>query len=1105
MKKEKFLPMIITTGFVITFLIFGLTNVHVEAGPYDLVGLTKRGPIRIEDPSDFTSANGVISGTGEFDDPFLISGWEIDGSGRGYGIYIGNITTVSYAIMDNHIHSASGNSGDYNWNAGLIIVNAKSHFIQNNIIEENEGPGLVMMSSSASPSTGNIIRSNGGPGILIHDSILVQFQRNSIQGNEKGIHIKGSQAIYLRYNSISESDSYGLQVEQDSSNVGFNQNNMIKNNPEGYQAYDSGEETTINNNYWHDLKEIYPDAKENAGIYDTPYDIPGGLDRKDFKPSSTPFEENSPEIVDWTEGEPTTGEDIFATADIFDFEYVDSVRVEYWIGSDSNHFVKEMLPGDGIQWRRSMQIPEDAQGAFQYKITAMDLAGNLTEVSGDLGMVMDNDPPMIFDLTSKNTTSGESLVIRAEVVDNIGVSEVMVQYMIGNEVELELPLTKSAGNHWLVEIPSPLDNTPIEYSIIAEDVNGNSVSTETEYVEVLDNDPPTLVYISVDEISPGDTLNLSMHGSTDNTGIANVTWVLEDPQIFIYGWNFSFVFEEPGNYTLNVFVRDSAGNTASSLLSIRVRQHPDMDSDGIMDSLDDDVDGDGFNDSVEIELGFDPTDMMNYPPDMDRDGIPDFLDDNSDGDGISDDMDAFPTDPTESMDLDGDGFGNNADEDDDNDGIPDFWEIFYGLDPGNATDASLDRDGDGITNIDEFEAGTNPSQDETEIKDPEDMSLEDNQSLDFSLTEVLVAAGISALVGGTVGFLSKKGYDHYKNRSDMKIDNDCNDGKTKPSPAQDYNGTRSNRSASVESYKDGNDSHARKRPGRTKYGDITLKKGYVQGGGGVEDAIPAQDYNGTRSNRSSGLDYHDGEDPLTRKIPGRVKYGNITLEKGYAQPEPATSHNASRSNRSSNISSPDGPDLDSHNTTRSNRTSGISEPDPEGGGGNRAQDYNSSRSNNTSAQAPDGDFQDGEDPLTRKRPGRSSLDHSGNSGSDKTGGSRARDYNSSRSNTTAARIDPEKDDLQHLHKENVIHRDIAARDSPGSSQDQGSPGGTRAQDYNSSRSNTTAAKEGPKFDGNDGLHEENIVHRDIASRDVHQHKVPGSKKQGDPDANRYDF
>ena len=46
-------------------------------------------------------------------------------------------------------------------------------------------------------------------------------------------------------------------------------------------------------------------------------------------------------------------------------------------------------------------------------------------------------------------------------------------------------------------------------------------------------------------------------------------------------------------------------------------------------------------------------------------------------------------------------------KDTDRDGLPDFWEVFYGLDPFVA-DANLDSDGDGRSNREEYNAGTSP-------------------------------------------------------------------------------------------------------------------------------------------------------------------------------------------------------------------------------------------------------------------------------------------------------------------------------------------------------------------------------------------------------------
>lgn len=45
----------------------------------------------------------------------------------------------------------------------------------------------------------------------------------------------------------------------------------------------------------------------------------------------------------------------------------------------------------------------------------------------------------------------------------------------------------------------------------------------------------------------------------------------------------------------------------------------------------------------------------------------------------------------------------------DEDGLPDAWELANGLNPGNASDATLDPDGDGISNLNEYAYSTNPN------------------------------------------------------------------------------------------------------------------------------------------------------------------------------------------------------------------------------------------------------------------------------------------------------------------------------------------------------------------------------------------------------------
>jgi hypothetical protein len=117
---------------------------------------------------------------------------------------------------------------------------------------------------------------------------------------------------------------------------------------------------------------------------------------------------------------------------------------------------------------------------------------------------------------------------------------------------------------------------------------------------------------------------------------------------------------DPGlNYSFEIDIIDPAGNrTTGPVLALIV---------------DTDADDDGVSDDVDNCPAVANTDQANF----DGDTVGDACDEDDDNDGVLDALDAFPLDPTESVDSDGDGFGDNADP------FPLTASVFFDVQPGH--------------------------------------------------------------------------------------------------------------------------------------------------------------------------------------------------------------------------------------------------------------------------------------------------------------------------------------------------------------------------------------------------------------------------------------
>ena len=126
----------------------------------------------------------------------------------------------------------------------------------------------------------------------------------------------------------------------------------------------------------------------------------------------------------------------------------------------------------------------------------------------------------------------------------------------------------------------------------------------------------------------------------------------------------------------------------------------------------------------------------------------------SDGDGLLNGNDNCPlVKNADQKNYDNDSEGDACDSDDDNDKLPDVWEINYGFNPLNAADALLDPDGDGLSNLEEFDNRTHPKLRDTDGDGYDDGDEVDagtdplsaaDQPVESGLNIILIRAALSA-------------------------------------------------------------------------------------------------------------------------------------------------------------------------------------------------------------------------------------------------------------------------------------------------------------------------------------------------------------------------
>lgn len=310
---------------------------------------------------------------------------------------------------------------------------------------------------------------------------------------------------------------------------------------------------------------------------------------------------------------------------------------------------------------------------------------------------------------SEGVECGQTLLIRAEVADDVQVREV--------EFHIDGVQVAADGNYPFehrFRAPPHLGSGAMTIQARVSDTGGNAVWSETRSVFLrVDRTPPN-VFVPVlkfglligrpftfevcfSESVLGNSLPRSRFrlrhcgpdrrlDTDDDVGITNFELLPEAA-----GRTVTIMLANPippGRCRLRVEpgIEDQAGNASTAVTQIDF---------SVLDGVDHDEDG--VPDELEPSLG-----LQANTPDSDRDEVADGLED-GDGDGIGNAAELLlGTNPT--LADSGGGGGNDGQEDSDRDGVPNAQELQLGLNP-----LEEDSDGDGWYDEAEITAGSDPA------------------------------------------------------------------------------------------------------------------------------------------------------------------------------------------------------------------------------------------------------------------------------------------------------------------------------------------------------------------------------------------------------------
>ncbi|UYP44304.1 hypothetical protein NEF87_000589 [Candidatus Lokiarchaeum ossiferum] len=445
-----------------------------------------------------------------------------------------------------------------NGNGGLNLDYSHENQISLNQIVNNSGIGINLDYSNQTLIKQCLVESNED-GIYIYDSLNSIIEDNILFLNEySGVSLEYSNQSTINNNIISNSSSTGIWLfDESGENIIFN--NWFYNN--SLHAQDD----CIGNQWYFSSKGNYWDSytgtdDDHDGIGDQPHPIAGDANTMDIYP----IHDVDAPVIFTVDSILISGKNNYEISwDVTDFNPDD-----YSILLDGEILISDQQWQNGaIKYTIPANTLED--GSYNYSLQVEDKYGN--QKTAETTVHVDGTSPIISSISTYNITGKINLTLNWSINDTHPLYFVVSQNQSlqtspvaweNGSVSYTIPaLSLDDGNYlYQIWVNDSLGNTRVFDTLVVVDGTAPTINSNQDLI-LSSNTSSILLNWTVDDLHPG-VYSISVNGTVVITSAA---WI----NGLIY-YNYSLADLPAGNYTIQITVYDSFGNSVVNSIQISI-------------------------------------------------------------------------------------------------------------------------------------------------------------------------------------------------------------------------------------------------------------------------------------------------------------------------------------------------------------------------------------------------------------------------------------------------------------------------------------------------------------------------------------------------------